>query len=546
MIRIAAPLDSLTAQGWLGRWAYGIHGVVRNPYPIGLGQKIRYPYSMQAFGLRPYPLFIYQYYNRLGWCYQRRRTWHGIVYAAISPPISLNQKTNDQVVKQTKFADAITMWQGFDDTLKDIYNHLRYPNRGTGYNKFISKYMKTEPDPSIGSQIQVMHWDNQAGILNGSNSYIPCFGSSYSSTYATSTDITKEEFVAPSAFTIRNMRVWLWQNFGAGNGYKFTLYKNESPTAITVSIVSSDQDKTDTVNTVDVVAGDRLSLYKEKIGAPASPTRGRGSFEFVHPASKRYVLMGSIQNLTTAATILIQPSGLYTATGNEYLQSFLIPHNVTVKGFYVYLQTAPGAGKSRTFDIYKNGGAVADTGFTISDANKSGSISGLSVSLVPGDLLTVRATNANSPATTHVNVGLIMEPEVDGESAVSLSCVTRTTLPYYLPINGTQGTQATETYCQNISNQTIATLKKVCAYFSVAPGAGKSWRIRAKQNLGFTNIDFSVSDTNKFGQDTVNDYTFPAPGMQSRMFNIYHLPVGAVASPLYGMKNAAVLYIPPA
>lgn len=135
MVKLTGPLYSLSAHGWLGRYAYKMRGFVRCPYPI-------------AF-LNPH-LMSSQYYSRLGWCYQLRRTWHGIIWSAMVPPISAQPKTGDQIWWEKVFADAVLGWQGLTGLEKGVWNSYNYPKHASGYNKFIRKYLKDNyPTPNM-------------------------------------------------------------------------------------------------------------------------------------------------------------------------------------------------------------------------------------------------------------------------------------------------------------------------------------------------------------------------------------------------------------
>ncbi len=154
MVKITAPLLSLTAHGWLGgdmymhRWYkdgvwHEPTGVVQNPYPIGAGQSIRYPYHMNAFGPRPYPAFISSYYSPRGWVYQRARTWHGCIIRAIRPPISVQPRTSAQTGNEVLFAEAVAEWQAMSQGQQDVYKKWRYPAKASGYNRFLSWYLRS-------------------------------------------------------------------------------------------------------------------------------------------------------------------------------------------------------------------------------------------------------------------------------------------------------------------------------------------------------------------------------------------------------------------
>lgn len=130
MVKVSWPCYSLSAHGWLGRDIYHRLGMVPNPYPVG--------------ALNPY-LNHSVYYNVGGWCYQRRRTWHGIIYAAIRPPIPSNPQTASQQNWRAKFASGVALWQGMDEDTKDYYKKLRYPEKASGYNRFLHYYLLDKP-----------------------------------------------------------------------------------------------------------------------------------------------------------------------------------------------------------------------------------------------------------------------------------------------------------------------------------------------------------------------------------------------------------------
>ncbi len=145
MVKVGGPLMSLEAHGWLGRSFYGRTGLVPTPYPIGFLNAIHIPYRIAAFSLRPYPPFIASYYSGMGWYYSRRRTWHGSVWSAGRPPVSINKKSVFQLGYQTKVRNGVAAWLSMTDETKDIYHHWRHPARAAGYHRFLSYYLKHTP-----------------------------------------------------------------------------------------------------------------------------------------------------------------------------------------------------------------------------------------------------------------------------------------------------------------------------------------------------------------------------------------------------------------
>lgn len=124
-MRVQAPMLSLTAQGGFGIYFPGKKCPVYH-YPIGLAPKFPYHYCFSPYG----------YY------YQRRRTWHGIIWAAHKNPLIPNPQTAIQQANRQLFADAVLVWQNLTASEKAVYNKLKYPPIMSGYNKFLRKYLR--------------------------------------------------------------------------------------------------------------------------------------------------------------------------------------------------------------------------------------------------------------------------------------------------------------------------------------------------------------------------------------------------------------------
>ena len=164
MVKVTAPLLSLRAHGWLGQFVYRRLGLVSTSYPIGFFN-FRYGLIAQAgfwadkriawaatnwtwdgFRVNVLRSFLSFYYSPQGWCYQSRRTWHGIISSAIHPPISVNPKNPYQLVCQNRFYAAVKAWQSLTEAQKDIYRAWTYPVHASGYNRFLSWFMNSRLD----------------------------------------------------------------------------------------------------------------------------------------------------------------------------------------------------------------------------------------------------------------------------------------------------------------------------------------------------------------------------------------------------------------
>jgi len=121
-----APMYSITAQKGFGLYRPGVTKGPPFPYPIGIRPKI----------------YLGFYYHPYGWYYQRRRTWHGIIWAAIRFVKASNPRTAKQQRWRGYHADGVSIWQGMNQYTKDIYHKLKYPRRMSGFNRFIRQYLR--------------------------------------------------------------------------------------------------------------------------------------------------------------------------------------------------------------------------------------------------------------------------------------------------------------------------------------------------------------------------------------------------------------------
>lgn len=144
---------------------------------------------------------------------------------------------------------------------------------------------------------------------------------------------------------------------------------------------------------------------------------------------------------------------------------------IDVSNLYVRLGAAPGAGKSRTFTIYKNG---SDTGLsvTISDTATEGSDTTDTISFSAGDWFTLKHTSSGTP--TNSGAHWSMDVDTGSTSAVGFS----TTFSdfggglYYLPpMNCGRGT-TDATGVQSAPSPMDMTITDFAVVLEADPGSG--------------------------------------------------------------------------
>ena len=131
-MKVFMPLYSIGAWG-----AFGLY------HP---GRSSKYP----GF---PYPIAVHlpinlgPYFHCYGYYYQRRRTWHGRVWAAHKYTKPTNPQTTKQQNWRTVMADGVSIWQGMSQATKDIYEKWNYPRYASGFNRFLHYYLREHYPP---------------------------------------------------------------------------------------------------------------------------------------------------------------------------------------------------------------------------------------------------------------------------------------------------------------------------------------------------------------------------------------------------------------
>lgn len=74
--------------------------------------------------------------------YQKRPRKKGQIFVKMKFHYPNDPRTSAQITQRTKFANAISSWQGLTIEQKSVYNRLQYPPRMTGFNRYIRLYMR--------------------------------------------------------------------------------------------------------------------------------------------------------------------------------------------------------------------------------------------------------------------------------------------------------------------------------------------------------------------------------------------------------------------
>lgn len=208
-----------------------------------------------------------------------------------------------------------------------------------------------------------------------------------------------------SGGTIDNLRVALSSTMAAGTSMTYTLYQNGASTSLTCTTGAGSTGCTDVTNSVSVSAGDQVSILQSALtGWPPNSNSRRISVNFNPTTDGEWVngisLIGSDTDLSTTNTEYLRVQGTQAGISTTSTNNSQLGRTSTAKRMYVYLPTAPGSGKSRSFTLRVNN---ADTSLTctISDTSQECNYSA-DVSIADGDLLNIKTVPTSTPAATEL------------------------------------------------------------------------------------------------------------------------------------------------
>jgi hypothetical protein len=307
----------------------------------------------------------------------------------------------------------------------------------------------------------------------------------------------------------------------------------------------SDTDVTDAVNTVTVAAGDTLTIQGVNTGSPAASAGVKWSTEFVPDTATDAIYGGGggtlLPNTAQNWSSLLCGTGATWSTV-EADNSNLIPVSATIKAFYVTLDGTVDAG-SYLFQIFRNGVAEISSNVTISSGS-TGSVTGLSIAVAPGDAVSFSETPTSTPTQRRVNVGVLMTAGTNGESIV---CGGTTGSPSTSSTNYHFGFTPTRTLAWGVSEGNTQALCGPTGFairdfrFTVAtaPGAGKQYTFTQRLGGAATNLAIIISDSET--SDTDVDSASFANG---DLISIESIPSGTPAATGLN-KWAAIQFITP-
>ena len=224
--------------------------------------------------------------------------------------------------------------------------------------------------------------------------------------------------VVPTSGTIKNMYAQL-TNFPGGTASRtFTVRKNKVDTALALTIFAAQNSKSNTSDTVSVVAGDRISIKSTLANNPISDLVKIG-LTFVADTDGEFMLLSSDQTL-----LRLSGTRYASMSAGSRLSILLVANSeqlagdaMDIKKVYVHLSIAPASGNDYDFRMFKNGSSTALT-CNIADAATTCNHSS-TIAIAAGDRLNTRIIPTSLPTQPYGAIGYLGFIEPPAAAVVS-------------------------------------------------------------------------------------------------------------------------------
>lgn len=329
----------------------------------------------------------------------------------------------------------------------------------------------------------------------------------------TSSNVAAQQPMSASG-VVKNFYVQLSSGPGAGTSYNFILQKNGIDTAMSITISDAATTASDTTNSVSYVAGDTLQIQITPTNTPGTPS---GAWSLENISIGQIIPSGDTGNVTSN----VDPSyaGISGSDWNATSTDLdgIIPTAGTIDSLYTLVTSVPGASRSRSVVLVKNGVDTALTA-TISGASQtSASDTTHSVSVVPGDLVYFRTDPSGTPTSSRLHMTVRFNPSINGESiqlCSSIAAPSNTAARFFQwTTSGLASTTAESSRQNYIGNSYV--FRKLYASVSAAPTAGKSWTFNVRSGGADTNLACVISNSATTSNNTSNNVIATAPGALS-------------------------------
>ena len=347
-----------------------------------------------------------------------------------------------------------------------------------------------------------------APVRDGTAEYSTLMGDGDTVWHATEAN---RESIISTPGKLTNLKVSVKTAPSAGKSWTFTIRLGNAGGAMAdtaLSVTISDTDVLSSLDTseVTVAAGQRVDISATGAGTPTAAGAIYWRCDFIPDTAGETLLLSNTagnESIDDYNTLI----GSKWPDITEFDGQTLFPTAGTLKNLYVELTAAPGAGKSRTYTIWKNGIAQSLV-VTISDSATTGSDTdpAHAVTIAAGDKVAIKESCVGVPEVLYVKFGSTFLPDTAGEWITSATTddATSSSAVEYQHLNcGDSTLTATENEQHGLAPATTA--KKIYVNLSTAPGAGYTWVFTLREALADTALTVSIADANTSGNAAIDE-----------------------------------------
>lgn len=302
---------------------------------------------------------------------------------------------------------------------------------------------------------------------------------------------------------------------GTGRSFTFTVTKNGTDTALTFTITEPATSGSDTTHTVSCSAADIIEVRVTSSSTTNTTPKVKSSGMQFQPTNNQETFAGCATGKNSPSNSATNYIGLWNTIANDVVWGTTIDighaslNSVagTITALYIKERVAPGVGKSRQYQIYKNGSAEASSIVTISGTNTTGNVTGLSISVSAGDTLSLECIPSGTPTSAGgVCFGTAFTPTTDGETPLcgtvaNTSYNSGSTERYHMTgadiFDNSDSTRQSKVPCNFI-------LRNVRWELTNAPGSTKSFTFHSRIGGADGNLTFTIADLATTGSDLTN------------------------------------------
>ena len=240
-------------------------------------------------------------------------------------------------------------------------------------------------------------------------------------------------------------------------------------------------------------------------GTP-SVTTAKWALEYEPDTDNRFAMMaGSGTWHDTDGTTSYNNVYNHYSWSNTFDRATLIPKSATIKEFYIKRTSSPGTGYTATYELQKNGSTVSTISFSDSEYGLK-SNTGLSISIVAGDILRISAVTTSGATGSFVYSGVVFEPETTGESFICGTTTATTAINNYFifPATVSNSWSSSESDRESLSSGSFI-LKDFITEIENAPTAGNSWSFYLRKNNVNTSLVTTIADTDTSDSDNTHE-----------------------------------------